>query len=103
MSANPVLTAPVVRAVYSTGSVVKDGNPLIIKYSKIKIEIILNTNIILFFIPIGILVKRLNRIERNLFKTYSKIAIKITTINAWILVSNIDPIFHHPGHLFLVL
>lgn len=31
INANPVLTAPVIIAVYSVGSVVKEGNPLIMK------------------------------------------------------------------------
>ncbi|GAG00282.1 unnamed protein product, partial [marine sediment metagenome] len=53
----------------------KDGNPLIMKYNKIKIEIILKANIILFFLAMGILPRRLNRIERRLLKMYNKNAI----------------------------
>ena len=68
MNANAVLTAPVIIAVYSAGRVVKDGNPFIMKYNKIKIDIILKANKILFFLAIGILPIRLNRIERSLLK-----------------------------------
>ncbi|MHA1508366.1 MAG: hypothetical protein ACTSO6_06655, partial [Promethearchaeota archaeon] len=55
INANPVLTAPVITAVYSAGRVVKEGNPLITRYNKINIEITLKVNKILFFLANGIL------------------------------------------------
>ncbi len=66
INANAVLTAPVIIAVYSVGRVVNEGNPLITKYNKTKIDRILKANNILFFLAIGILVNRLNRTERSL-------------------------------------
>jgi hypothetical protein len=80
--ANAVLTAPVIIAVYSVGRVVKEGNPLIMIYIKVIIDIILKANKILFFLAIGILVNRLKRTERSLLMIYNKKAIHITTIRA---------------------
>jgi hypothetical protein len=73
------------------------------KYSKIKIENILKAKISLFFLAIGILVKRPNRIEINLLIKYIKNAISTTIIAARISVSKIDSIFHHPHFLILHL
>ena len=102
-NANAVLTAPVIIAVYSAGRVVKEGNPLIIRYNKIKIEVILKANIILFFLAIGILPRRLNRIERRLLKRYSNKAINTTIMNARMLFSKRGSILHHPRSLILFL
>ncbi len=96
MNAKAVLTVPVTIAVYSGGRVVKEGNPLIIRYNKIKIEIILKANNILFFLAIGILLRRLNRIERSLLKTYNNKAINTTIMSARILLLKRESIFHHP-------
>ena len=103
INANAVLTAPVIIAVYSAGRVVKEGNPLIMRYSKIKIDIILKANKILFFLAIGILPTRLNRIERSLLKIYTKKAINTTTIRARTSFSKRESIFHHPRSLILFL
>lgn len=96
MNANAVLTVPVIIAVYSGGRVVKEGNPLIMRYNKIKIDIILKANNILFFLAIGILPRRLNKIERSLLKIYNNKAIYTTTMSAKILFSKRGSIFHHP-------
>ncbi len=101
INANAVLTAPVIIAEYSAGRVVKEGNPLIMRYNKIKIEIILKANKILFFLAIGILPIRLNRIERSLLKIYNKKAINTTTMSARMSFSKRDSIFHHPRSLIL--
>ena len=98
-NANAVLTAPVIIAVYSIGRVAKDGNPLIMKYNKIRIEIILKANIILFFLAMGILPRRLNRIERSLLKMYNKNAITRTRMRARISFSKSGSILHHPRPL----
>jgi len=98
-----VLTAPVIIAVYSVGRVVKDGNPLIMKYNKIKIDIILKANTILFFLAIGILPIRLNKIERSLLKRYNKKAISNTTTIPRISFSKRAAIFNHPRSLILFL
>ena len=103
MNANAVLTAPVIIAVYSTGRVGKEGNPLIIRYNKIKIEIILKANKILFFFAIGILPRRLNRIERSLLKMYSNKAVNTTIMSARMLFSKRGSIFHHPRSPILFL
>lgn len=102
-NANAVLTAPVIIAVYSWGREVKDGNPLIMRYNKIKIDIILKANIILFFLAIGILAMRLNRIERSLLKIYNNKAIDTTTMSARMSFSKRSSIFHHPRSLILFL
>ena len=103
MNANAVLTAPVIIAVYSSGSVVKDGNPLITKYNRIKIDIILKVNIILFLLATGILPKRLNRILRSLLRMNSKKVINTTTISAKRSFSKRGSIFHHLHSLILFL
>ena len=103
MNANAVLTAPVIIAVYSSGSVVKYGNPLITKYNRIKIDITLKVNIILFLLATGILPKRLNRIERSLLRTNSKKVINTTTISAKRSFSKRGSIFHHLRSLILFL
>ena len=103
INANAVLTAPVIIAVYSAGRVVKEGNPLIMRYNKINIDTILKANNILFFLAIGILPRRLNRIERSLLKIYNNREINTTIMSARILFSKRGPIFHHPRSLILFL
>ena len=102
-NANAVLTAPVTIAVYSAGRAVKEGNPLIMRYNKINIDIILKANNILFFLAIGILPRRLNKIERSLLKIYNNKAIDTTTMSARMLFSKRGSIFHHPRALILFL
>ena len=103
INANAVLTVPVIIAVYSASRSMKEGNPLIMRYSKIKIDIILNANKILFFLAIGILPIRLNRNERSLLKIYNKKAIITTTKSAITSSLKRDSIFHHPRFLILFL
>lgn len=103
IKANAVLIVPVIIAVYSAGRVVKEGNPLITRYNKIRIEIILKANKILFFLAIGILPKRLKRIERSLLTTNNKKAINTTTTSARMSFSKRETIFHHPRSLILFL
>jgi len=83
-NANAVLMVPVIIAVYSGRRSVKEGNPLIMRYNKIKIDIILNANKILFFLAIGILLK-----------IYKNKAINTTTMRAVMSYSKRDTIFHH--------
>jgi len=103
INANPVLIAPVIIAVYSVGRVVKEGKPLIMRYNKIKIEIVLKVNKILFFLAIGILPRRVNRNERSRLNIYNRKTINTTTMSARMSFSKRDTIFHHPRFLILFL